>query len=156
MKIQTIFIIASIYFSGIALADRHDCNSDLEIYLKCNNTIVQKFLSSLSEKDVGKNVSGIKLTDNNEILKNYIYIGKSKRTHKYTHLYFFKKNNKYIGYVWIETGGKQLLVPTDCEQAYIEAALVLSGDVYTLRYVQSDDGVINLVCVTKSWIEEHK
>ena len=148
-----IWIIIAIYLNPAYAADAN-CNRDLSDYLRCNNPIVKQYLSSLSKQDLGRANTGVELTDDRVILNGYTFAGKAKKTDKFTNLYLFRKNDKYTAYVGIEKGGENLIVPHFCEKDYIEASLVLSGDVHTFGYVNPSDVVIQLVCVNEQWKNE--
>ena len=138
----------------MSFASDKDCNKNIVTFHGCNNPIVMNYLSSLSDKDVGRKLEGIKLTDKSVFMKEYIFIGKCLKVDHSIHLYIFKHDNKFKAVAWIEVGGKELIIPECPDDVTFEHAYVLTGDVYTSNAIQPGHGVVQIMCADKSWVSE--
>ena len=110
-----------------------------------------EYLSSLSDKDAGRKLNGVELSDQKVILNGYRFIGKSTRVNQSIHLYLFELDNRHEAFVWIEPKGKTLAIPKCPDDVSFECAYVLSGDVYTWKAVQPDHGVVQIMCADREW-----
>lgn len=130
------------------------CDKNLDAWLKCNNPRIIKYLLNLTKKDINKKIKGVMLTDGTEEMKDYIFIGEAK-IQEGIHLYIFRKKMQLLAYAWIDKDGIVLPIP-ECrnrpEEDIFESAYVLSGDVYTWKAMQSDDGVVKIMCVENDWL----
>lgn len=128
----------------------------LDEQLSIDNQRVINYLNHLTSSDVGKKLRGIKLSDENIVLKNYIFLERIYSTKNKYYVYVFSDKAKIVAYVWVEINGRPLPIP-QCPSNYKEEGqYVLSGDVYTWEAVQPGDGVVVLECVTNKWINEIK
>ncbi len=122
------------------------------------NPRVIKKLEEIETKGKGHRVRGIKLCDGSEILSNWVF---EKSIHSFClgqHVYIFKEGSTLRAVSWVEPAGKLLKVPP-CQSSELcnkmdEAAMVISGDVYTWAEVQPGDGVVLLLYPTKEWIQD--
>lgn len=128
----------------------------LEEQLAIDNPKVIKYLQALKASDAGKKLKGIKLSDGNIILKDYVYLEKIRSSKNKFTVYLFQDGTKKIAYAWVETNGKPLPIPP-CPPDYKEEGQYgLSGDIYTWKDVQPGHGVVIIECVTNNWINEIK
>lgn len=123
-------------------------------WLQTNTPRVVNYLTSLGPADIGKQVAGIELSDGSVVLGGYKYLGTAVGLGKGVHVYLFSHKQKKYAYIWIDPTGEKLPLP-DCSELDQEmtgkGSYVLSGDVYTWKYVRPGDGVVFNVCPKKSW-----
>ena len=138
-------------FSGAVVSAENNCNKDISTFLNCNNPIVMNYLSSLTDKDIGHKVAGIKLTDSKVLIKDYKFLGKSTKVHQSINLYLFEFNGRQQAVVWINSGGMELAIPKCPAKTSFADAFVLSGDVYTWKAVQPEHGVVQIFCIGNNY-----
>lgn len=123
-------------------------------WLQINNPRVIKYLTNLKPSDIGKEVAGIELSDGSVVLADYKYLGAATGLGKGVHVQLFSYKGKQYAYIWIDPTGEKLPLP-DCSVLDPEitgnGSYVLSGDIYTWKYVRPGDGVVFNVCPRKSW-----
>ena len=124
-------------------------------WLQTNNPRVIKYLTNLGPDDIGKEVSGIELSDGSVVLDGYKYLGAAVGLGKGVHVYIFSHKQKQYAYIWIDPAGERLLLP-DCSKSDPEitgnGSYVLSGDIYTWKYVRPGDDLVVNECPRKSWL----
>ncbi len=76
----TMAIFGALFLLGTLAFPASDekCNADLDTFLNCNNLKLMKYLAGLTKKDVGKVISGVRLTDGAMVLKGHIFLGRAK------------------------------------------------------------------------------
>lgn len=153
MKIFTTLIIISfvLFFNLEKASGNEACNIDLTEWLKCNNPIVEKYLTSLNKTDIGKTLAGVNLTDKTKELEGYIFLGKVINVPSYVKAYLFEVKEQKVSYLWVEADGKEFSIPRCGNGALPLSPYVLSGDVYTWAKVQPGHGVIKLNCPPAEW-----
>lgn len=124
-------------------------------WLQTNNPRVIKYLSNLGPANIGKEVSSIELSDGTVVLDGYKYLGAAVGLGKGVHVYIFSHKQKQYAYIWIDPTGEKLLLP-DCSESDPEitgnGSYVLSGDIYTWKYVRPGDDLVVNECPRKSWL----
>lgn len=139
------FSLQEVFASEIWLGD----------WLQTNNPRVIKYLTNLRPANIGKEVSGIELSDGSIVLDGHKYLGAAVGLGKGVHAHILSHKQKQYAYIWIDPAGEKLLLP-DCSKSDPEitgnGSYVLSGDIYTSKYVQPGDGLVVNECPSKSWL----
>ena len=156
--IRNIIFIACIIlfistYSAIGLCAEKGCDRNVDAFLKCNDPIVMKYLSTLTDSDIGKVLNGVQLTDGRIKIRGYKFIGRAKGVAKGIHLYVFERKNLHYAYMWSDKNADELLLPKCPQSISFESAYVLSGDVYTYKYLQPGEGIVFTMCVNDSWLK---
>jgi hypothetical protein len=138
------------------------CDVDLDAWLACNNPRAIRYLSSLSDADVGKVLTGVKLTDAKVAAKGYRLIALPK-TAKGVHIVVVRRPSESAvdaadgflpagegAFIWVDPGGAEVPLP-ECPRSAFENQYVLSGDVYTWNAVQPGHGVVEVGCINPEW-----
>jgi hypothetical protein len=151
------FVIAMCVLPApVALSSDKDCNKDVEAFLQCNNPRVSKYLARLTTKDIGKVLTGVRLTDGSTELKGYTFLGEARDITKGAHLYIFKFKKHRSAYIWVDEKGTELPLPSCPESVSFESAYVLSGDVYTWKALQPGHGIVHVMCIDDLWMNKIK
>ena len=159
-----IAILAALLLSAQGAPDKA-CDVDLEAWLACNNPRAIRYLSALSEADIGTVLNGVKLTNGTFVAKGYRLLGLPKPASKGAHIVVIhrprrspateKTTSGFLprgegAFVWVDSGGDSVPLP-ECPPSPFENQYVPSGDVYTWKAVQPDDGVVEVGCIIPSW-----
>ena len=151
------FVIAMCLLPApVALSSDKDCNKDIEAFLNCNNPRVSKYLTRLTTKDIGKVLTGVRLTDGSIELKGYTFLGEAKDIAKGVHLYIFKFKKHRSAYIWVDEKVTEFPLPICPESVSFESAYVLSGDVYTWKDLQPGHGIVHSMCIDDLWMKKIK
>ena len=113
------------------------------------NRLVKEYLLSLHEQDIGKTLDGVLLPYNQNPIKGSTYLGKVLDKKEGLVIYMFQNPKIKHSFLWKETEGKYPL--PICEQLIGAGSFVLSGDVYTNKYLSKEDGIVQNVCQDAAW-----
>lgn len=124
-------------------------------WLQINNPRVKKYLTNLGLDDIGKEGVGVELSDGTIVLSHYRFLGSPAGIGRGVHMYLFSYQQRNYAYTWVDPTGEKLMLP-DCSisdpKIIGKGTYVLSGDVYTWKYVRPGDGVVYNVCPKPSWL----
>jgi len=150
-----IMVLVLLLISGTLFA-AEQVPETLDEQLAVDNQRVMKYLGRLTSSDVGKRLKGIRLSDQNVVLKNHIFLEWIRSADYKSSVYVFREKSKLVAYAWVEPQGRSIPIPPCPPNSKEEGQYVLSGDVYTWKEVEPGDGVVVLECVTDQWIREIK
>lgn len=126
--------------------------STLGEQLQADEPRVKRFIGSLraSEK-----TSGIRLCDNTELFKDWVFLGRAANFDDSQFVYLFSEGGRRRAVVWIEPRGTPIPTPgcpnnPKCVNED-EAALIISGDVYTWMEIRPGEAIVILLHPPKEW-----
>lgn len=131
--------------------DIEECNSDLALFLACNDKLVKNYLESLPNSSIGKVIPGVKLTDGKRFPSGRKYLGKAKLKRRGAHVHLFREGAALTAVLWVDHGGEPIKVPRCPEGVSPESAYVLSGDVFTWTEVTPSSPVVETKCLDNAW-----
>ena len=139
------------------------CDTDLEAWLGCNNPRAIRYLSKLSQANIGEILKGVRLTDGKVVAKNYRLVA-LPRTPTGVHIVVIRRPKASShdtaegflpggegAFVWVDAGGSEVLL-LKCPESRFEGQYVLSGDVYTWQAVQPEHGIVEVGCIKPEWL----
>jgi len=127
---------------------------ELGQWLEINEPIVRSYLLSLKPSQVGKTLTGTKLSHGHHEFKGYKYIANLSAPDRSLYMYKFRyeyKGNKYEAhYIWVNKGFPEhdLNVSPSCPGKWIEPGGwgILSGDQYTYQAALPGDNIVVTTC----------
>jgi hypothetical protein len=120
--------------------------------LSQDNPAVISYLEKLAPEKIGKKLKGLKLSDGTVEFKGATFVGMRVIPAKKQHIYVVRDKDGERAYVWIDKGGKDLVIPKAAGDDSGENAYVLSGDIYTFGDVAAGDGIVILSGGTLAWM----
>ena len=120
------------------------------------NRRVMRYLQSLSDADLGKKRTGVRLTDGSLALAGHTLLHRIKLPSRRAHVFVFREGSLAMGMptarAWVEPKGKPLAIPEIPRGENGEAAYI-DGEVYTFADVNPGDGAVEIACATEAWIK---
>jgi hypothetical protein len=152
MKIIYLFLIISFSLSTSLNAEEYSYTERL----KEDTRIVVGYLKSLKDEQIGKEIEGVKLTNNAYWLKSYTYLGKEVDENSFIHIFKFRfvDDGQTVekNIIWIDSAGKPAKIkPPECPSGlppWGNYFFQLQGDLYPYPIIQPGNLVYS-IC----WVE---
>ncbi len=119
-----------------------------------DSQILISYLQTLSHKNIGNKLNGVRRAEGGVMLRGYVYLGKTQNVGKGVHLYIFKCKNQHRGIAWIDDDGVELPLPICLDDISQEPAFTMGNEVYTYGALKPGHGVVELMCIETSWLEK--
>ena len=117
---------------------------------------IMKYLASLSDDQLGKNLEGVRLRDGSFALAGHTLLHRVILSAKRTHVYVLREGSLAmgipIGRAWVEPKGKPIQLPEEPPGEPREGAYN-AGEVYTFAEIQPGDGLVELSYPTEEWVK---
>lgn len=105
-----IMVLVLLLISGTLFA-AEKIPETLDEQLAVDNQRVMKYLGRLTPSDVGKRLKGIRLSDQNVVLKNHVFLEKIRSADHQSSVYVFHEKSKLVAYAWVEPQGRSIPIP---------------------------------------------
>ena len=119
-----------------------------------NEQRVKAYLLSLRTSDLGKDLPGFRLTNDEQVLEGHLFLEARYLTEYKARVFVFREpdGKTPVAWVWVEQGGKAMPLPS-CEPDksrpdwFVWSGAVISGDSYTFSEVQPGGDVVITHCL---------
>jgi hypothetical protein len=117
---------------------------------------IMKYLASLSDDQLGKKLTGVRLRDGSFALAGYTLLHRVILPAKSAHVYVLREGSLAmgmpIGRAWVEAKGEPIPLPEEPPGEPREGAFN-AGEVYTFPEIQPVDGLVELSYPTEEWVK---
>ena len=121
-----------------------------------NDRAVKRYLQSLSAKDLGRKLKGVRLPDGTTALPDHTFLHRIELTSKRAQIYVLREGSLAIGapmaFAWVAANGKALELPETPTGEPRETAYI-GGEVHTYPVIDPGSGLIEISCPTERWIK---
>jgi hypothetical protein len=122
-------------------------------WYETNIPIVEAYLKTLPESDVGQPIDGILLSDGQRIFAGDIYQGVPPSLPVGVQARLMQHAERTVAYIWIEEGGEPLaLEPCGSGEQEGIRARRLGGGTFAWKALTSKHGMVYTACPPESWL----
>jgi hypothetical protein len=124
-------------------------------WYETNIPIVEAYLKTLPEDEVGKTIDGILLSDGQRIFAGDTYLGAPTPLPSGVHARLMRHGERTVAYIWIDEGGESLpLEPCESGEQKGIRARRLGGGAYAWKSLTPAHGMVYTACPPRSWLPE--
>jgi hypothetical protein len=117
-----------------------------------NAPIVEEYLTTLSDSQIGTPLGGIPLSDGKRWFEGDIYLGRPENLPDAVHIVLLRRSEQVVAYLWIDEGGEPFPLEACGKKGASIRARRLGGTVHAWRALRPEHGIVYTECPPAEWL----